>query len=78
MSFTQADIAFFYGRHAGLQRLSRERARLERDAAADRARQQDIDFLADALQQAIASAPDRFQWLDPRRAARLLVEEFRP
>jgi hypothetical protein len=78
MSTTDADARFFYAHYSGVAERARTRAAMELDAAADRARRQDIDFLADVLRSGIAAAPDRFQWLDPRRAARLLVDEFRP
>lgn len=77
-STRELDAEFFRSAEASKHAAANEVARLERDATADRARRQDVDFLADALKQAIASAPDRFSWLDPRRAARLIVSEFRP
>jgi hypothetical protein len=78
MNTRDLTTAWWYARRAGIAEAMRQRSAAEDAAAADRARLQDVDFLTDGLRQIVAAAPDRFAWLDPRPAARLLVEKLRP
>jgi hypothetical protein len=54
--------------------LGEAQEQVRRDADRDR----DVAALEDALRLFVGGAPDRFRWLDPRRAARLIVEAMRP